>query len=62
MSDSEAMKRRATTRVIGDATANVLDALAVRVERHVPAETTYTRDEVAEMLRGMAEMVRVEGA
>lgn len=62
MSNFEAMKQRAITGAIAAAAANIIDILAVRAREQLPVDRTYTRDEVAGLLHGMAEQVRAEAA
>lgn len=58
--DFAATKDRAIKRAMRDGAATYIDRLAIELTAKVPATTLFTRDDVAELLTGMAERMRRE--
>lgn len=60
MIDFQGMKDRAVKRAMRDGAARYVDLLADQVLKIAPPAKVFTRDDVAELLRGMAERMREE--
>ena len=58
--DLQAAKDRAVKRAMRDGAATYIDRLAIELTARVPVTTVFTRDDVAELLTGMAERMRQE--
>ena len=60
MPDVEKIKQTAVRSLVYGRAAGVIDLLAEQVQENIPMTQVFTRDELAELLRGAAERLREE--
>lgn len=58
MNQFQAMKDRAIKRAMREGAAYYIDRLIENVQREIPADRLFTRDDVVELLRGTSEGLR----
>lgn len=61
MNDFDSIKRSAMRAVLVSYAADYVDKLVIQVEEKIPRSRTFTRDELVELLRGVAEGMRGGG-